>query len=313
MNKVAPVFILLAGILWGMQGIYTRHFNAAGLTSFDIAAIRICGTGLTALILLLVLRPRLLKLHLRDLWIFIGSGLISIAGFTCLYYKAIELTTLGTAAVLMYIAPAVVTLLSRLIFQEEITLLKGTALFLAMLGCIFVSGGSGSLGQGTDTLGLICGLGSGFAYAFYTIFGSIAMRRSYNPITLVAWTFIIGSGGVLPLSSTARIATISWQEPSLILLEILFVAAGALIPYCLYSLGLKYLQAGKASILASVEAIAAAICGLLIFREPLTLNLIIGICAIVLSVICLNLKRGRVVVAPLQPRSIKRKPAKQQT
>ncbi|MBU3825907.1 MAG: DMT family transporter [Candidatus Anaerobiospirillum merdipullorum] len=300
MHKVAPLFILLAGTLWGMQGIYTRQFNAAGLTSFDIAAIRICGTGLIALVALLILRPRLLKIKLHDLWVFLGSGLISIASFTCLYYTAIELTSLGTAAVLMYIAPAVVTLLSRLIFHEEITLLKGFALFCAMLGCVFVSGGGGSLGHGTDTLGLLCGLGSGFAYAFYTIFGAIAMHRGYSPVTLVAWTFIIGSVGVLPLCSPQRVYEISSGALQLVLLEILFIIAGALLPYCLYSLGLKYMQAGKASILAAIEAVAAAICGLVFFGEPLTINLLIGIGAIILSVICLNLKRSRVVAAPMQ-------------
>ena len=45
MKKMAPLSVLAAGSLWGLMGIFVRHFNAAGLGSLEVTQIRIV-TGL---------------------------------------------------------------------------------------------------------------------------------------------------------------------------------------------------------------------------------------------------------------------------
>ncbi len=288
MQLAASLFILLAGVLWGSQGIFAKDLSAAGLSIYNVAAIRISGCAVFILAAVGLLRPRLLKIKLCDIWLFFGSGLISIVGFTCLYYQAIALSSMGTAAVLLYISPALVTLMSCWFFKEKLTARKLIALGCAILGCVFVSGVLGS-GMTVNVSGFACGIGAGFCYALYSIFSAAAMHRRYHPFTVMVYTFVIGALGIWPLADISELCAVNQAVPGLVWHEVLFVIVAALLPYLFYTLGLQRLDPSKAAIMASMEAVAAAIFGIVIFAEPLTLNIVVGITAVLSSVVVLNL------------------------
>ncbi|MBU3825950.1 MAG: DMT family transporter [Candidatus Anaerobiospirillum merdipullorum] len=289
MQVVASIFILMAGVLWGSQGIFAKDLSAAGLSIYNIAAIRISGCAIFILLAVLLLKRALLKIRLQDVWLFLGSGLISIVDFTCLYYQAIALSSMGTAAVLLYISPALVTLMSCLFFKEQITKRKILALACAICGCICVSGVLGS-GMTVNVSGFACGIGAGFCYALYSIFSAAAMHRGYHPFTVMVYTFVIGSAGILPLADFGELQQVNAAVPGLYVQEILFVLVAALLPYLFYTIGLRSLDPSKAAIMASMEAVSAAIFGITVFDEPLSANIVIGIVAVLGSVIVLNLK-----------------------
>lgn len=97
-------------------------------------------------------------------------------------------TSLAVAALLLYTAPVFVMLMSLLCFGEAFTRTKALALLLTFSGCACVTGVFGS--SLTLTLsGLLYGLGSGFGYALYSIFGKYAVRK-YSSLTITAYTFI---------------------------------------------------------------------------------------------------------------------------
>ena len=85
-------------------------------------------------------RRELLRIRLRDLWCFLGTGIGSIVFFNYCYFKTISLTSMSVAAVLLYTAPAIVMVLSRILFGERFTVRKVTALVMTFVGCIFVTG-----------------------------------------------------------------------------------------------------------------------------------------------------------------------------
>lgn len=288
MSKLAVLFVILGATLWGSQGIYVRTLSAGGLSVYDICAMRIVGSAVVLTALMLIFRPRLLKLKISDIWICIGSGMVSIAGFNACYYNAIELTSLGVAAVLMYISPAVVTLFSCLLFKERFTKRKALSLVLALTGTGFVSGIFGSA-QHVTTAGVLWGLGSGFCYASYSIFSVFGIRRQYHPLTLMSWTFIIAALCIAPLASPGKIISAVSAFPFLIVPALCLVLLCTLIAYLFYTTGLAHMEAGRAAVLAVVEAVAAALFGIALFDDPLTLNLIIGIAAVLASTAILNL------------------------
>ncbi len=287
MLQSAAVLVLAAGILWGSQGIFVRGLSAAGLSVYDICTIRITGTALLLAIFMFCCRRRLLKIRLRDIWICLGSGLISIAGFNCCYYTAIDQTSMGVAAVLMYISPALVTLAACLLFHERFTRRKALALFLALSGCTFVSGIFGASQQFT-TSGILWGLGSGFCYASYSIFSVYALRRNWHPLTMMSFTFIIAAAGIMPMGDLPRIATVLSAEPLMLLNALALILLCTILAYLCYTTGLAGMEAGRAAVLAVTEAVAAAFFGIIIFHDPLTLNLLIGILCVLLSVFILN-------------------------
>lgn len=69
-----------------------------------------------------------------------------------------------------------------------------------------------------------------------------------------------------------------------------FATATTILPYLTYTIGLKYVETGKASILASIEPVVATILGILLYGEVISLSGIMGIFMVILSIIICNLQ-----------------------
>ena len=56
------------------------------------------------------------RIRARDIWMFVGTGFVSIGCFNVFYFMTQTYTTLSVAAVLLYTAPFFVIFMSRLFF-----------------------------------------------------------------------------------------------------------------------------------------------------------------------------------------------------
>ncbi len=89
---------------------------------------------------LLIFDRKLFVIRLKDLWCFLGTGICSIVFFNFCYFKAITMTSLSVAAILLYTAPAIVMVLSYFLFKEKLTKRKLLALAMTFAGCVLVTG-----------------------------------------------------------------------------------------------------------------------------------------------------------------------------
>ncbi len=288
-EKLASLFVVLAGILWGVMGIFARHFNGLGLKALDIGWIRVFFGFLAVGVYLGLFHREVLRIRWKDLWCFLGTGICSLFLMNLTYYTAIEKTSLAVAGVLLYTAPVFVMLASAFLFREKITGEKLLALVLAFLGCGFVSGvGSGSH---VSLEGFFWGIASGIAYASYSIFGRYAVKRGYGPWTMIFYTFLF--------CLLAHSMTCDWYLVRKTLFDIREIpwAAGlgvvtAFLPFFFYSSGLTVLENSRASILASVEPVVAAMTGILVFQEMPTISGVFGILLVLMAVVMLSLQKG---------------------
>ena len=192
MKKLAVLFVLIAGTLWGCIGIFVRRYTALGLSSMQTVTIRMTLAAILFALFVLIFKPKLYKIRLKDFWIFLGSGVVSVGFFTYCYFTSIELSSLSVAAVLLYTAPAFVMLFSLIFFKERMMVPKAISLILAVLGCEMTTGVIG--GHLNVTLaGFFFGLGSGVCYALYSIFSQFALNRGYEPFTITLYTFIFAA------------------------------------------------------------------------------------------------------------------------
>ena len=169
--------ILAAGGLWGIISVFIRTLQQAGFTSMQCVAIRAFFTALVLLLYVCAKDPRSLRIHLRDIPLFVGTGIFSILLFNYCYFEAIEV--IGGAAVpalLMYTAPIFVMILSAVLFHERITKHKLFALVLTFVGLGFVTGAFTG-GEMLSAKAVLLGLGSGFGYALYSIFGKYLVDK----------------------------------------------------------------------------------------------------------------------------------------
>ena len=133
-DRLSPLYIIIAGALWGSMGLFVRRLGDAGCNSAEIAQLRSLVTAVILFLFLIIKERNLLRIRLRDIWCFIGTGVLSIVFFNLCYFTTIELTSLSVAAVLLYTAPAFVIVLSAILFKEQITKRKVIALILTFVG-----------------------------------------------------------------------------------------------------------------------------------------------------------------------------------
>ena len=197
----------------------------------------------------------------------------------------LALCSLSVSAILLYTAPAMVVLMSALVFKEKITGKKLLALALALLGCALVTGVFTG-GLSLTTKGLLFGLGAAFFYALYSIFAPFGLRH-YSPLAVVFWTFVFAALGALFVADWGNLMTVL-NVPQNALLAAGLVLLSTVAPYILYTKGLANVESGKASIMASIEPVVGTLVGTLVFGEPISAGVFLGLACILACVYILR-------------------------
>ena len=77
-------------------------------------------------------------------------------------------------------------------------------------------------------------------------------------------------------------------QPKAWLLAAALVVFSTVLPYILYTAGLAKVEAGKASIMASLEPVVAALTGVVLFSEPMGMQTLLGILCVLAGVYILR-------------------------
>ena len=281
-SEGTAVLCVVAGAsLWGIIGLFTRYLYGSGLSPMQITFTRCLVTLVVMALVTLSVDRRLFRIEPRDIWMFIGTGVFSIVFFNIMYFTTQQIVSLSTASVLLYTAPCFVVIMSVILFKEKLTRNKLLALLLAFVGCVFTTG----LGFGDANIGIVFGILAGFGYALYSIFGKFALEK-YGLITVIFYTFLIATICLLPFCDLPYVIGRCCDADNLLHILGLGIVS-TILPYYLYTMGLKGMDAGKASIIAFVEPMVATVLSLIIGDEFGIYN-VIGIVLILASIIILN-------------------------
>lgn len=289
MNKtLATLSVLAAGILWGIIGLFVRRLNAVGFASMEIVFMRALSGMLIMGVFILLYDRKLFKIRLKDIWCFVGTGIISLTLFNLCYFATMSMTSLSVAAILLYTAPSMVMVLSFFIFKEKFSTKKIVSVILAFLGCVLVTGVFG-LDAALPLAGILTGLGSGLGYALYSIFARFALNKEYHSFTITFYTLVFSAIGTIWFFTPSKFVNLVQGNEGIILLVLMLGLISTTFPYIFYTLGLKGLESGKASIIASIEPVTATVLGVLIFHESMSVSGIAGAIIVLLSIIIVNI------------------------
>ena len=285
----AAIYVLLAGVFWGSMGVFVRTLNAAGLYAMDIVQARmLSGLLFVGGYMLLFARDKF-RVRLRDLWCFLGTGCGSILIFSWCYFSGMQETSLSVMGVLLYTSPAVIMILSVILFHEKLTKAKLLALFMTFAGCCLVSG----LGSDTSVSmkGLLLGLGAGFFYGLYSIFSRFAIDRGYSSWTITFYTFLFCMLGGALFADWGAIAGAIAADKTMLLWMLGTGFVTAFLAFGFYTKGLEGMESSRAGILASTEPVVGTLFGTFVFHEPLTLANIAGILLVLGGIVVLSAKK----------------------
>lgn len=282
------VFPVLSGILFGSAGVFIRIMTAYGFDSITIVGQRALFAVIIMAVVLLIYDKELLKIRLKDIWIFVISGVLGITVMNLCYNIALRETTMSFAAVMLSMFPVFVFIFSAFLFKEKVTRLKILCSGLAIAGCYMVSNMPGILeGVPVTKWGLIAGMLAPFFYSMYSIGARLAVNRGYEAITITFYSIFMMAIVLSVPSDWGMVIEYGMSDPLRNwTVMIAHAVCVSVLPYMLFTIGIEKIDTGKAAILSSFEPASAMMFGALFFGEMPT---IVSFAGLVLATVAICL------------------------
>lgn len=262
MEKLIGVgFVLLSSTAFGVMPLFahlTANSGADLVTTlfgrFTVAAL--------ALWLIVYLRKLPLPLPQNRLPLLAIGGVLFVGQSLC-YFGALTLIPAGLVAMLLYLYPTIVAIVTVALGDEPLTRPKLIALSLATLGVALAVGPE----RAGSPLGLLLGFGTAIIYASYVIIISRILRSEPSALVCLTWV-MSGAALVYGILGTLQ----GWTPPQNNLGWLGLVALGlictALAAVTLFA-GVQKIGATTASTLSTWEPIVTVATASLFLGEQL--------------------------------------------
>lgn len=291
-NKISTLLPIIAGALWGSVGVFVRGFTNGNIDNVSILVMRVLFAAIMMFVFIAIKDKSLLKINLKDVWVFACGGIVAMFGMNFCYNNAINSLSLSLAGVLLALSPVFVMFLAAILFKEKITARSIVCMIFALIGCTMASGVIGGGEIAFSTSGILFGIAAAFFYGLTSIFSKIAMEKGYHALTMTFYSMLILAIVLLPFADWKLVGEYVMVSPANNIIFILMHSlCTAVLPYLLYNLALSNVDASLASILvAGAEPSAAMIFGIIFFAEMPSVVSILGLVVTIVALTILVIK-----------------------
>jgi len=286
---IALIAISAAG--FGTLAILGRYAFADGLDALTILFFRFLSATAVMAGLLVLCRERLPRGNL--LIRLTGMGAIGYVGQAFCFLTALKYASSGLVALLLYLYPTMVAILSWIVLRERIGRVKVLGLALALAGAALTVGP-----EGGRPAGVLLAIAAAVIYSLYIIVGTQVMRQvSAVQSSTVIFASAAAMSGILMLVNGPRLPATEkgWTAIALIVL------VATLLPVVCFLAGLKRIGPTNAAILSTLEPAVTVFLAWLLLGETLKPLSMLGGGLILLAVLLLahgELRRIRTVRQP---------------
>ncbi|MCD8092993.1 MAG: DMT family transporter [Bacteroides sp.] len=288
MNKINGfLYGLLSSASFGLIPLFTIPAMRQGMEFWSILLYRFL-FAMLALAGILLLDKQSFRIRRKEILPLLWLAFLYDTSAVFLFW-GYKFMASGVATTIHFMYPVLTTLIMMLFFREKKSFWRMGAIALAVSGVFFLSQG--------DKTGTITGIGifivllSALGYALYLVSVSQMKRLEMKGLKMTFYVFLFG--GMLLFIGT-QVSGIGLQAiPDRITLGNLVMLA--LVPTVISNLALvraiKNIGSTLTSVLGAMEPVTAVCVGILIFGEPFTSSIAIGIMLIISAVTVIILKR----------------------
>lgn len=265
--NIPPIPAVLFAIISVQSGAAIAKTLFPAIGAAGTASLRI---GISAIILLAVYRPNLLKITPNQWKIVIPYGL-SLGAMNLIFYLAIERIPIGLAVTLEFIGPLLVAVIGSKRLIDYLWVL------LAAIGIVLIAPWPNN---GIDLLGVLFALLAGALWAAYIVLGT-KVSKIMKGGDAVATGMLFASILIVPFGILEN--GLTNLTPTFLYLGIALALLSSAIPFTLEMKALAQLPARTFSILMSLEPAAASIFAFIFLQEYLTFNEILAVVFVVIA------------------------------
>ncbi|MCD2200272.1 DMT family transporter [Halobacterium sp. KA-4] len=286
----AVLFLALAAV-WGSAFAAIKAGLDAGFEPVLFAAIRYDVAGVLMLAYAAYAADNWLPQSRAD-WTVVGiAAVFLIAAYHAFLFVGEQQTTSAVAAVVVSLSPVLTTGFARAFLPSERLSLGGIAgLLLGLVGVVVLSNPDPSNLLGGSTVGILLVLAASTCFAL----GSVLTQRVDDDLdieTMEAWAMLLGAL-LMHVASLARgeTQTIPQNTDALFAIAYLSLAASA-AGFLVYFELLERLGPIEINLVSYVAPVFAAVVGLVVLAEPITVHTVVGF-AIIFAGFCLLKRRA---------------------
>lgn len=271
-------WVVLSSVGFGAMAIFAKlaYRDGVSLSSMLFLRFAIAGLLLAAWGMMRGVRwPRG-----RDLLWLIGMGGIGYVGQSFSYFAALQYASAGLVALLLYLYPAIVVVLSAFLFRRAIGVGRGWAVVVSLAGTALTVGGD----LHSELPGIVLGIACACIYSGYILAGEGVMPR-VGP--LPAATVVMLSAAAV-YGAAAQSVGPAWPATFGGWAAVLAIAVfSTLLAILGFFRGLEKLGAADASTLSTLEPLVTLALAALVLDEGVTVAQIAGGTLILAAVIYL--------------------------
>ena len=279
MNKIIGIILIaISAASFGTLAIFGRYAYDDGMDTFTVLFLRF-GISAAFMTVILLLRKESFPRG-RILVQLVGMGALGYVGQSFMYLTAINYASADLVALLLYLYPFFVTVLSTIFLHEKVTRIKIVALVLALTGTALTVGPvSGML------IGALMAIAAALIYSIYIIVGTNVMKH-VSPVQ--SSTVIFASAGavfgMLALANGMHfpVSNAGW----LAMLGIIFIST--IIPVVTFLAGLEKIGPINAAMLSTLEPVVTVLLAMWLFGDKLQPIVMFGGGLILAAVILLT-------------------------
>ncbi|MBI5823590.1 MAG: DMT family transporter [Chloroflexi bacterium] len=279
MNRLSGILLIaISAAFFGTLAIFGKFAYNDGMDIYTVLFLRF---GISASFMTVILLLRKEHFPRRSILAqLIGMGALGYVGQSFLYLTAINYASAGLVALLLYLYPFFVSILSVIFLREKITSIKIIALLLALTGTALTVGPvSGML------IGALMAIAAALIYSIYIIVGTNVMKH----VTAVQSSTVIfaSAGAVYGLLTFVNGAHLPASNSGwLAMLGIIVVST--IIPVVTFLAGLERVGPTNAAMLSTLEPIVTVLLAAWLFGDRLLPIVLLGGGLILAAVILLT-------------------------
>ena len=266
---------IITGVTYGLNPLFAVPLMNKGAAIESILFFRY----LFAVVLLgafLLLTKQSFRINAKQAGVLLVLGLLYTSSSLFLF-EAYNYIASGLATTLIFLYPVLVAII--MVFLRVVPSWPVWMAIAATFGGVLVMTQQGSGGEAIDPIGVALSLGSALVYALFIVVinRSKAIAEISNTL-LTFYALTVGAVvflGKIAFSDTAITAGITSGSDWLNLVGLALLPT--IVSTATLAIATRNIGATKASVLGVFEPITAILVGTLMFGEPLTTNIVVGI------------------------------------
>jgi len=279
MKKLIGILLIaISAASFGTLAIFGRYAYADGMDTFTVLFIRFGSSAVFMTVVLLLRKEHFPRGQI--LAQLVGMGALGYVGQSFMYMTAIKYASSGLVALLLYLYPMFVFILSVMILHEKVTSVKVISLALAVVGAALTVDPNGG-----QLIGALMAIAAALIYSVYIIVGTGVMK---HVSAIQSSTIIFASAGMVYGMLTFANGAHFPASHSGWLAMLGMIVFSTIIPVVTFLAGLERIGPTNAAMLSTLEPVVTVLLAAWLFGERLMPIVVVGGGLILLAVVLLT-------------------------